>query len=155
MNGKQKAIHPLDQARYGELAARLAAAGYKNTGPRAILLRYFLAGRGHKTAEEIYLDLRGQGLGRATVFRNLAVFLKTGIAEPCQLAGKTGFELAGGPSGHHHHMVCVKCGMIIEFFSPEMEKLQESEVLKHNFRAITHTLEIRGVCARCAEKDAP
>ncbi|MDD4004112.1 MAG: Fur family transcriptional regulator [Elusimicrobiaceae bacterium] len=129
---------------------RLAAAGHKLTAPRKAMLGYFLASNPHKTAEDIYLDQRPSGLGRATVFRTLRIFLESGLIVKCAIGGKYGFELApSSPERHHHHMLCVKCGRIIEFSSPAMEACQEAETRRHGFTPLAHSFEIRGLCRNC------
>lgn len=137
-------------ALFEPLCRKLAAAGFKLTGPRKVLLRYFTEVCPHKTAEDIYLDLRPQGLGRATVFRALKIFVDAGVVEKCVMGGKAGFELSScSEGGHHHHMLCVKCGCVIEFSSPAMEALQDAETRRHGFTPLAHSFEIRGLCRKC------
>lgn len=141
---------PEENGVFSVLCAQLAAAGHKLTLPRKVMLEYFISAEPHKTAEDIYIDLRPRGLGRATVFRTLKLFLETGIAEKCSIGGKAGFELAPAEKDtHHHHMICVKCGRITEFFIPEMEELQAGEAARHGFKPLSHSFEIRGICADC------
>ncbi len=53
---------------------------------------------------------------------------------------------------HHDHLVCIKCGRIIEVISPEIEKLQQKLAKKHKFSPVRHTMQIFGACAKCAGK---
>jgi Fur family ferric uptake transcriptional regulator len=46
-------------------------------------------------------------------------------------------------------MICTECGKIIEFYSAELEALQDAMAAKHRFEVTQHLLRIIGVCAEC------
>lgn len=50
---------------------------------------------------------------------------------------------------HHDHFYCLKCGKIIEFYSPEIEDLQLKEARIHGFHAFDHKMQIHGLCNKC------
>jgi Fur family ferric uptake transcriptional regulator len=52
---------------------------------------------------------------------------------------------------HHDHLYCLRCGTIVEFFSPELEHVQEQAAAAHGFHAFTHRLLVRGLCRDCFE----
>ncbi len=54
---------------------------------------------------------------------------------------------------HHDHLFCLKCGTIIEFFSPVIETAQIEEARKHGFHPFTHKMQIHGLCDRCFGKN--
>jgi Fur family ferric uptake transcriptional regulator len=56
---------------------------------------------------------------------------------------------------HHDHLICVRCGMILEFYSPEMETLQTAVSNERGFHALQHRMEIYGLCFRCSRKREP
>ena len=93
------------------------------------------------TAEDIYKALleSGDEIGLATVYRVLTQF------EVADLVIKHNFE--GGQSvyelnrgSHHDHMVCLETGKVIEFVSPEIEKLQHEIVESHGYELADHSL---------------
>jgi Fur family ferric uptake transcriptional regulator len=49
-------------------------------------------------------------------------------------------------------MLCLQCGKVIEFYSEELERLQESICINQGFQGKSHTLEIRGFCRKCRKK---
>ena len=55
---------------------------------------------------------------------------------------------------HHDHFYCLKCGRIIEFFSPEIEEAQLRSARNHNFHMFSHKLQIHGLCDRCFGKSS-
>jgi Fur family transcriptional regulator, ferric uptake regulator len=53
---------------------------------------------------------------------------------------------------HHDHMICSVCGEVIEFYSPELEAIQDKMAAKHRFELTSHLLRMIGVCAKCRHK---
>ncbi len=56
---------------------------------------------------------------------------------------------------HHDHLVCIKCEKIIEFFDPQLERIQENISRSHGFETLNHKLEIYGICSECMGKREP
>jgi Fur family ferric uptake transcriptional regulator len=56
---------------------------------------------------------------------------------------------------HHDHLICAKCGKIMEFASDEMEGLQERIATRAGFLMLQHKMEIYGLCAQCLGKRQP
>ncbi len=128
-----------------------AAKGLKSTRQRDIILDCFLSLPQHLSTEELYLKLResNPGIGYATVYRTLKLFAESGIAREIQFGdGQTRYEhLHVGE--HHDHLVCTRCGAIIEFENETIEKLQREVADQHGFIIQNHKLELYGVCAAC------
>ena len=53
---------------------------------------------------------------------------------------------------HHEHLVCIKCGKIIEFADERIEKYQDEVCLENKFKAESHRLQIMGYCEDCEEE---
>lgn len=122
----------------------LRKAGLKVTLPRVKILQMLdsaTSGQRHMSAEDVYKALMeaGEDVGLATVYRVLTQFEAAGLVERHNFdGGHAVFELADG--GHHDHMVCVDSGEVIEFFDPEIERLQKEIVRKHGFELVDHNL---------------
>ncbi len=122
----------------------LRKAGLKVTLPRVKILQMLdsaTSGQRHMSAEDVYKALMeaGEDVGLATVYRVLTQFEAAGLVERHNFdGGHAVFELADG--GHHDHMVCVDSGEVIEFFDPEIERLQKEIVKKHGFELVDHNL---------------
>src|SRR3954470_18964573 len=104
----------------------LKEIGLKATLPRRKILELFEASKvRHLSAEDVYKAPIGEGIdvGLATVYRVLTQFEQAGLLSRKNYeAGKAVFELnAGGP---HHHLVCLQCGRVEEFYDAEIEKRQ-------------------------------
>jgi Fe2+ or Zn2+ uptake regulation protein len=74
--------------------------------------------------------------------------LRTGESDRCQR-----FEPA--PPAEHHHFVCTTCGQVIEFQSPDIERVK-GEVADEIAATIERaTLTLYGVCDACSEYERP
>lgn len=120
----------------------LRKAGLKVTHPRMRILDLLgTTEKKHLTAEEVYRELLDQGddIALATVYRVLNQFESAGIV--CRHhfeGGQSVYELA--QEGHHDHMVCMETGRVIEFESPEIERLQEQIAAEHGYEIADHSL---------------
>ncbi|MFH1625867.1 MAG: FeoA domain-containing protein, partial [Pseudomonadota bacterium] len=56
---------------------------------------------------------------------------------------------------HHDHLVCIRCGKILEFYDPEIEALQIELARKKRFHDLQHKMEIYGLCSDCFGKRDP
>jgi Fur family ferric uptake transcriptional regulator len=129
-----------------------SAKGLKSTRQRDIILEGFLSAPQHLSTEELYLKLKesNPGIGFATVYRTLKLFAESGIAREIHFGdGQTRYEhLHAGE--HHDHLVCTRCGAIVEFENEAIEKLQTEVASQHGFTIINHKLELYGICGKCS-----
>lgn len=128
-----------------------AGKGLRSTRQRDIILDTFLSTHQHVSVEELYLIIKSSnpGIGSATVYRTLKLFVEAGLAREILLHdGQTRYEhvIAGE---HHDHLVCTGCNAIIEFENETIEKLQKEIATRHGFFIRSHKLEIYGLCANC------
>lgn len=128
-----------------------SAKGLKSTKQRDMILDCFLSCDQHLSTEELYLKLKESmpGIGYATVYRTLKLFAESGIAREIHFGdGQTRYEhLHAGE--HHDHLVCTRCGAIMEFENETIEKLQAEVARNHGFTIINHKLELYGICSKC------
>jgi Fur family ferric uptake transcriptional regulator len=129
----------------------ITTKGLKTTRQRDAILDAFLSSDRHISIEELYLKLRAKNprIGYATVYRTLKLFAESGIAREIQFGdGQTRYEhVAEGE--HHDHLVCTRCGTIIEFENETIEKLQDDVAGSYGFLIETHKLELYGICEKC------
>lgn len=127
------------------------AKGLRSTRQRDIILDIFLSTHQHVSVEELYLKIKAShpGIGNATVYRTLKLFVEAGLAREILLHdGQTRYEhIVAGE--HHDHLVCTACNSIIEFEDETIEKLQDEIAARHGFLIKNHKMEIYGFCADC------
>lgn len=109
----------------------------------------------HLEAEELLARFRSRGdkVSRATIYRTFDLLLRAGLIKKSDFGhDHFHYEKKYGRE-HHDHLVCVSCGEVIEFFSSDLEKLQEKVCKEHDFQMDNHSLQIFGLCRRCRNKN--
>ena len=130
----------------------LARQGLRLTRQREIVAAALLDAREHLSAEELTARLRGHGVSKSTIYRTLQLLVESGIVDGQEYGdGRMYYETMVGRD-HHDHLVCLGCGELIEFQSPEIETLQERVAGAHDFEVVSHTHKLFGYCARCRQR---
>lgn len=137
------------------LAEHLARNGLKRSAQREAILDAFLKTGHHVSVEDLLKIVRKREpeVGRTTIYRTLKLFQEAGLASELLFGGEARFEPLW-KRDHHDHFVCASCREIIEFQSPEIERLQEEIAAGIGFRVESHRHHILGRCRRCASKPA-
>lgn len=133
--------------------AHLRKVGLKHTAQRDTILRTFVETRDHLSTDELFrlVKKKDAGIGFTTVYRTLKLLTE------CGLASEVAFHDGVMRYEHqfyrrsHHHMVCTNCGSSVEFFSPEIEKVETEVGRKHHYRTTRHSFQIFGLCENCAK----
>jgi Fur family ferric uptake transcriptional regulator len=132
-------------------------AGLKVTLPRMRILEILeRSENGHMTAEDIYKTFleSGEEIGLATVYRVLTQFEGAGLVIRHHFeGGQAVFEIDRGV--HHDHLVCIKCGKVVEFMDEVIEQRQRDVAEQHGFRLTDHSMILYGECDNpgCRSKD--
>ena len=122
------------------------------TPQRSKILDYLLEADRHLSQEDIYGALKGEGIGKITVFRALKMLEECRLIERVTDShGKPRYEVEMDRP-HHDHLVCLTCGMIIEIQWPEVERIQEKVSKKIGFTIAYHRHELFGYCKECSSK---
>jgi len=139
-------------------AARLAfrrylrSRGVKFTAPRKRILEAVLELCEHFEAEQLLFTLRQQGrrVAKATIYRTLPLLVDCGILKQVRFDVKQAYyERCFGETAHDH-MVCRRCGRIIEFGSDDVIVLRAKLARENRFHAVSHRFQISGLCWDCA-----
>lgn len=123
----------------------------KLTPHRELILETFLENEGHRSVEDIYHAVKAidPRIGYTTVYRMMKLMMNCGLAREIELAdGITRYEHLFNHE-HHDHMICTECGKSIEFYNPEIEKLQDAASAQLGFKVLDHKLQIYGLCRDC------
>lgn len=124
--------------------------GLKFTSQRETILDEILNVKGHFEIEDMVRRIKEKDIpvSRATVYRTLNILKEMGlVSEVIKYSNKTIYEIS--LKQHHDHLICTKCGNIIEFSEEEIEKLQDKICQEYGFKPETHRLEIFGTCKNC------
>ncbi|MBW2275229.1 MAG: transcriptional repressor [Deltaproteobacteria bacterium] len=139
------------EAERAALSAYLEEKSLKHTKQRDVILDAFLDARGHATSEELYQLVRevNPNIGYTTVYRTMKLLVDAGIAQERHFDdGIARYEIE---HQHHDHLVCLKCGKIVEFESPLIEATQEQIAADYKFVLKRHRHELYGYCSHCVE----
>ncbi len=140
----------------------LKSAGLRQTLPRRLILEILeTSSERHLGAEDIYQALRDAGheVGLATVYRVLTQFEQSGIVLRHRFAGEEKAYWELNDEEHHDHIVCVKCGRVLEFVDEDIEQRQVRVAESFGFTLEGHSLHLYGVChgmkkqGRCSVSD--
>ena len=129
-------------------------AGLKRTAQRDLILDVFLRTEEHLTSEDLYrlVQREDPNIGQTTVYRTLKLLTEAGLAREVRFGdGRSRYE-HNYKHQHHDHMICTECGLTIEFYSPEIEALQDAIAAKHRFQPTYHSLRINGICSDCRRR---
>jgi Fe2+ or Zn2+ uptake regulation protein len=135
------------------LVQALDTAGYRLTEPRRAVADLIAGRRGHFTAADLLAEARSRrlGIGRATVFRALDVFVELNLVERLDLPnGEHAYVECA--VAHHHHVICSSCGRTTEVEDCGMQAVAAEVARRSGYRIDTHRLELFGLCPKCAAK---
>jgi Fur family ferric uptake transcriptional regulator len=133
----------------------LKEAGLKVTHPRTKILEILQSNpEFHLSADAIHSHLysNNESIGLATVYRVLTQLEMAGLIQKNQFKeNQSTYEIK---KQHHDHLICTKCGKIIEFINDDLEKLQEKISDNYQFRLDSHVMTLFGECTdgNCAGK---
>ncbi|MDH3687263.1 MAG: transcriptional repressor [Myxococcales bacterium] len=133
------------------LADYLDSHSLKHTKQREAILDAFLSAKRHITGEELHARVRqgNPGIGYTTVYRTMKLLCDAGLAMERHFDdGVTRYEIE---HEHHDHLVCVKCGKIVEFECSMIESAQDRIVNEYGFRLLRHRHELYGHCPKCRD----
>ncbi len=129
----------------------LKARKLKFTKERKAVLQQMFLHRGHLEVEDLLYSLRRKkkSVSRATVYRTLELLVDSGIVRQVDLGhGHSHYELVLGHA-HHEHMICLKCGKVIEFSDKTIERALIKLCKKNGFEHTSHRFQIFGYCDEC------
>lgn len=135
---------------------RLREAGHKLTHARLTVLDVLEHSNGHLTSTEI-LDRVNQvdaSIGRASVFRCLDLFTRMSFVRPTYIDSSVTPAYVLLPDGHHHHIICTSCGVVIEFEDCGLGDMAHMLEDRLGVKLAGHLLEFYGLCPACAAAPA-
>ena len=122
----------------------------RNTKQRAAIVAALSAMDDFRSAQQIHDTLieRDTPVGLTTVYRALQALAADGAIDVIIADdGEARYRLCS--RGHHHHLVCRRCGSTVEVAGPTVERWAAKIAAGHGFSDPEHTIEISGVCPKC------
>ena len=152
---EEKALDARTQEALDRFERFLHEKDLRLTEARAAIVEAALSRQGHYPLEDLIADLRKRGIrgSKATVYRTLPLLAEAGILQPAVVAGDgKSYETTYGRQ-HHDHLLCKRCGKVIEFEFEAFEILQREVAARYGFRLDGHHHELVGLCPECQAKE--
>jgi Fur family ferric uptake transcriptional regulator len=127
--------------------SRLNEAGLRAGAARQKVIE--LLGKESCAVTALEIDRRLPDVGRASVYRTLEQLEQLQLVHRVDVGGEVSAFERSDPAGHHHHMVCVRCGRLVPFSDPALERAIEAVAERAEFEVTAHDVLLRGVCPRC------
>ncbi|WP_026089313.1 MULTISPECIES: peroxide-responsive transcriptional repressor PerR [Bacillus] len=132
----------------------LKKSSVRITPQRHAILEYLIDSMSHPTADEIYKALEGKfpNMSVATVYNNLRVFREAGLVKELTYGDSSSrFDFT---TSDHYHVICVKCGTIVDFHYPGLDEVEQLASHVTGFKVFQHRMEVYGECPSCLAKEA-
>lgn len=128
-----------------------------NTEERLNVIDAFLDIEEHVTLEELMNFLKERGLDYEPDFVRQCMnrWVDLGFAQKKQFEGQPPRYEHRHLGKHHDHIICTKCGRIVEFSNEEIERLQAEIAALQGFHILQHKMEIYGLCSECIKTRRP
>ena len=123
----------------------------KMTPQRIEVFREVCDSNEHRESEEIFLSLRKRdvSVSRATVYRTMDILYQHDLVQRMDIGdGKWRYE-HWLDCNQHDHLICIRCGTIVEFINTQIEEIQNDVAEKFDYELVRHVHQLFGLCKQC------
>ena len=126
------------------LEQQCAKAGLKMTGQRKVILQVLEEASDHPAVEDVFARAKAidPSVSMATVYRTLSLLDELDLVIKHEF--KEGFARFEVNEQHHHHLIDLETGDVIEFQNERLEQLKEEIAKELGYELVDHTLELYG-----------
>jgi len=124
--------------------------GYRLTPQRLMVLEMIAESTDHISAEDIYerIKPRYPHINISTIYRTLELLKQLGLVTVTDMGdGRITYHYAD--KGHHHHLICHRCGGKLELDESLFVPLKKTLMKEYGFQADLRHLAIFGRCRTC------
>lgn len=127
-----------------DLEQRCAEAGLKMTGQRKVILQVLGKAEDHPSVEDVYERAKkiDDSISIATVYRTLSLLDELDLVIRHEF--QEGYSRYEVNWDHHHHLIDLETGKVVEFQNEELEKLKVKIAKDLGYDLIDHRLELYG-----------
>lgn len=130
----------------------LREQGLPVTHQREVVADIVFSSGEHLSVDDIEREMRaaGERIGKATIYRTLDLLVKSNLVGENDFGeGFKRYEHRLSREPIHEHLICLHCGMVIEFQDSGVHRIEALVTAEHGFRPTRHKLEIYGLCREC------
>jgi Fur family transcriptional regulator, ferric uptake regulator len=134
----------------------LADRGFRLTAPRRAVVNVLVEEGTPLSVAEIHGRLRRRSVNLVSVYRTVHLLRGLGLLRVADTSkGIQRFELAEAFTGHHHHLICQRCGRVEDLTGcvladKVLASLNRRVRRAQRFRVTGHDLKLLGLCRGCA-----
>lgn len=134
----------------------LKSNGHRITPERFMVLEEIYRSDGHVDADDMYLNMKNTGsrVSRATVYNTLEILVESGLVQKQQFGNNQSFYERAYAYQQHDHIICEKCGKVLEFCDPRLLEIQKMIEGHYDFKIKSHSLHFYGRCTDESECEA-
>lgn len=139
--------------KFNNLKDKIKEKGFKLTPQRRSVLNTIMENEGkHLSTEEIYdiVKKKCPEIGLATVYRTMQILDDIGLVYKHNFDdGRSRYEVTSNEDHQHHHLVCIKCGNVLEVEEDLLDQLESQVEDKYSFSITNHNVKFFGYCSKC------
>ncbi|SDL29643.1 Fur family transcriptional regulator [Halarsenatibacter silvermanii] len=135
-----------------ELICSVRNSGFRLTEQRRDILKTLVENaEKHLTADELHKTVRqiNPDIGLTTIYRTLELLEELDLVRRLNLGEQEDYFEFVNFRDHHHHLVCLDCGRVIEFKSEDLNKFEENIEEKYGFIPREQRIKFFGSCQEC------
>ncbi len=129
--------------------------GKRMTQQRRLIVEQVFSHHDHFDADELMEHLRPliaqRRLSRPTIYRTLGELVEAGLLHKMALGGRSVYEHDYGYP-RHDHLYCQVCNALIEFHTPDLERICAAVAREHDFEVTGHRMFVTGLCSACRRR---
>ena len=133
----------------------LNSSSQRVTAQRTLLLELLRRSSGHVDADELYRRAKKKNtrISLSTVYRNLQLFKKLELVDERHFDEEHHhYEVKSGEE--HQHLLCIRCGKVVEFDYPASRKFKEDVGQKYDFDITGVEIHMTGLCSDCSKNQS-
>ena len=122
----------------------------RNTIQKELVKNAVFELKSHVTADEVYEFIKKNHptIGKGTVYRNLKILSDEGEILKVEIPdGPDRFDFT---LKKHYHIVCIKCGVVLDVDVPVISQLEEKINTKNSMQILGYDILFKGICSSCS-----
>ncbi len=136
------------------LTEYLESQNLRKTQQRFDILEVIYKHTTHFTVDELDFLMRKKNykISRATLYNTIDLLEKLDLIKRHKFNSKISFYEKSYKQKSHNHLICTKCGKIIEFCHPRIYEIQKDIGQYYNFEINDNEIIFYGICEECKKK---